>query len=373
MKKSRLIAMYLPQFHRIPENDKWWGEGFTDWVSVKKALPLFYRHKQPKKPMDNRYYDLSDVDQIRWQVNIANNYGIDGFCIYHYWFSSNQMLLGKPAEIILNNKDINTSFFFGWDNASWIRTWSKFKGDGNVWNPEMNNKIGEDINNDGCLAKLEYGTEEDWKTHFNYLVNYFRDSRYIKVNNKPVFLILNNKVETVASMCSYWNNMAKQIGFAGMYFICRYDIKNSMNAMDAAYLYEPINSGWQSNNMIQKGLKYVKNKLAIVDKYNYDRIWKKIIRNAKRNKVQNIFYGSFVNYDDSPRRGKKGKVVVGGTPEKFCKYLSKLYTISNSQNKEFLFLTAWNEWGEGAYLEPDIDNGYEYLEAVRKAKKLCSE
>ena len=124
MKNTKIIAMYLPQYHQIPENDKWWGEGFTDWVGAKSASSLFEGHEQPKIPMNDNYYDLSKADDIRWQAKLAREYGVYGFGIYHYWFSSSQKLLTKPAELILANKDIDIPFFFAWDNCSWVRTWS---------------------------------------------------------------------------------------------------------------------------------------------------------------------------------------------------------------------------------------------------------
>ena len=156
---TKLFAMYLPQYHEIKENSEFWGKGFTDWVGVKAATPLFENHLQPRSPLNKNYYDLSIVDNVKWQASIAKKYGIDGFGIYHYWFNNDKNLLTKPAEIILENKDININYFFAWDNGSWKRTWSKIQG--NDWAPNQDEKI----NQSGPQVLVEYilGTENDWK------------------------------------------------------------------------------------------------------------------------------------------------------------------------------------------------------------------
>ena len=161
MVKTKIIAAYLPQFHETKENNEFWGEGFTDWVGVKKAKPQFRGHIQPKVPLDNKYYDLLDVNTIKWQTTLANKYGVDGFNIYHYWFKNGKKMLNKPAELILENKDINIKFFFSWDNCSWVRSWSSIQG--NNWTPENNNGKKQ------CLLELDYGDEKQWEKHFNYL------------------------------------------------------------------------------------------------------------------------------------------------------------------------------------------------------------
>lgn len=368
---SKIIAMYLPQYHEIPENDKWWGKGFTDWVSVKNAIPLFPSHIQPKKPYQNNYYDLGNKENIKWQIGLAKSNGIYGFGIYHYWFSSNLQLLQKPAELILNNKDLDIPFFFAWDNSTWIRTWSNLLSKQkyiNDWSPEIDN-----ITNhlgDGVLAKLDYGTEEDWIKHFNYLLPFFLDSRYIKVNNSPVFVIWNNNEEnTLVKMMNCWKKLAIKSGFSGIMFISRYDPLKKTTLFDKYFNYEPNFSTNLNKNFFARAASSINRRVfrkSKLKKYSYDSVWRKSISFAKKNINENIFYGAFVNYDDTPRRGNKGTVILNGTPQKFKKYLSELTTVSNSQNKEFIFLTAWNEWGEGAYLEPDTIFKFAYLSAIKK-------
>ena len=367
--KTKIIAMYLPQYHETDENNRWWGKGFTDWVSTKNAEALFSGHQQPRVPFEENYYDLSQIEPLKQQVIMARKHGIEGFCFYHYWFSSQFKTLTKPAENLLNNPDIDIPFMFAWDNSSWIRTWSKFKKNSNAWSPK-NDSSTERGDDNGVLAQLDYGDRNDWKIHFDYLLPFFQDQRYIKIYNAPVFIFWNNyQKEILAQMREAWNMWAKEVGFDGMYFITRDDPYKDVFGYDALFNYEPQFSGWLNIGFAKRvfrRLKYLVGKESL-KKYSYDKIWKKILRYADSHPKS--YCGAFVGYDDTPRRGKRGTVVIGQTPQKFQKYLDQLYRISQSQGKEFIFLTAWNEWGEGAYLEPDTTDGYAYLEAVKAVKE----
>lgn len=376
MSKTKIIAMYLPQFHCIPENDQFWGKGFTDWVTVKKARPLFKGHLQPKVPLGNNYYDLSIKDNIVWQAKLAKEYGIDGFGIYHYWFNNDTNLLTKPAEIILENKDIDIDFFFAWDNNNWKRSWSNV--DGNDWAPSAESEADK---KDGQKILIPYilGTEKDWDNHFNHLLPYFKDKRYIKKDNKPIFMVWGFS-DGIVKMAKYWDSLCKINGFNGLHIIYKYDEKGIKRIPvfphgEMAYRYEPIFTAWTKLSFWQLVKRKIRKKLNLQEglkTYDYDAVWNEILSDAKSGLYsdRNIINGGFVSYDDTPRRGyNRGKVLMGSTPDKFRRYLSELIKISISNRKEFVFLTAWNEWGEGAYLEPDEKNGYAYLEAVREARK----
>lgn len=359
--------MYLPQFHCIPENDKFWGKGFTDWVSVKKSIPLFKGHIQPKHPLNDNYYDLSKEESIEAQVKMAEQFDIDGWGIYHYWFNDKQCLLTKPAEILLNNKDLNMNYFFAWDNTSWKRSWSNVDG-GNAWAPSMEGEIQHEGN--GVMVQYVLGGEKEWKKHFDYLLPFFKDTRYEKKNGKPLFVIFHYS-EGIRRMCDFWDSLAKKSGFEGMTFIFRYDEKLRIPKSEMVFKYEPVFSGWSHFSLKER----IINKLRKIMRgnkgpniYSYDNIWRKLLSNAKRDTSCNLMHGAFVTYDDTPRRGRKGIVVRNSTPDNFQKYLSQLIGISSSQNKDYIFLTAWNEWGEGACLEPDSDNAYAYLKAYKQAK-----
>lgn len=363
--KSKIIVNYLPQYHVIPENDKWWGKGFTDWEAVKNAKPLFKGHIQPKMPINGDYYFLDNPNEIRKQVKIARKYGIYGFGIYHYWFNSELQLLQKPAEIILQNKDININFLFLWDNATWKRTWSNVKH-ANDWSPQNDNP--EKQTGTGILAELIYGTKEDWKYHFDYLLPFFKDDRYIKIDNKPVFGFFQpiNNFETIKKMANYWDELAKENGFGGILCMTR-DNYNGLN-LDYSFRYTPLVPTNKITYIKYKLKDVIASKTGKIRFYDYDRCWQEILREAKKSN-NHTFLSGFVKFDDTPRRGNNGRVIQGSTPLKFEKYVKELINISTEQGKKFLFLTAWNEWGEGAYFEPDTDEGYAYLEALERAVK----
>lgn len=364
-KKVKIIANYLPQYHQIPENDKWWGKGFTDWIAVKNASPLFENHNEPRIPLNNNYYDLSKPENIRWQAKLAKENGIYGFGIYHYWFSSDLNLLQTPSEIILNDKSIDIHFMFIWDNFTWKRTWSKLTN-GAAYAPAFDGEHDETNHDNGILAELKYGNEEEWKIHFDYLLKFFEDDRYIKIDNKPVFSFYQsrNNFPVIKKMVSYWDKLAKENGFSGIMCLSKdilYPVK-----LERRMKYSPfqMTTPFLYLKYKLKSKKYLKiGKPAVWD---YDEVWKDIITEAKFSAKDSYLCG-FVGYDDSPRRGNKARIIKGGSPQKFEYYLKKLLEISKRQNKEFMFLMAWNEWGEGSYLEPDTINKYEYLEAVKKA------
>ncbi len=364
MDKPKIIALYLPQFHRIPENDKFWGEGFTDWVTVKNAKPLFKGHRQPRVPLNNNYYDLSQKENVAWQAKLAKEYGIYGFGIYHYWFNNKQNLLTKPSEIIRDNDDIDINYCFVWDNSNWKRSWSNVPG--NAWAPIVDSK---DQQGSEILIEHILGDKPDWENHFNYLLTHFKNDKYIKLDNKPVFGIYNAN-EKIYPMCEYWNELAIKNGFDGVNVIFQCGGRKDIPNRYLKYRYEPHASSWYDKSIMS----------IVVDKftkmfhgssktsfYDYDSIWNCLLKNARKGN-DSTFYGAFIDYDDAPRRGKLGaKIVNGSTPEKFEKYFSELVKISAIQNKDFIFLTAWNEWGEGAYIEPDNAIGYAYLEAVKNS------
>lgn len=191
----KIIAFYLPQFHDIPENDEWWGKGFTEWVNVKKAQPLYKGHEQPRIPMNENYYNLLDDNVKIWQANIAKEYGIYGFCYYHYWFGG-KLLLEKPMEQMLANPKVDIPFCISWANEPWTKAW---------------------VNESKVLIPQFYGGKKEWKEHFDYLLPFFKDNRYIKEDNKPLFIIYRAEViDCLNDMLDYWTELARQNGFSGM-------------------------------------------------------------------------------------------------------------------------------------------------------------
>ena len=365
--RTKIIANYLPQFHRTNENDEWWGEGYTDWTAVNNAVPLFDGHKQPRIPKDG-CYDLSDPAVLKKQAELAVKYGITGFGIYHYWFSKEQNFLTLPCRLLLENKDIDIKFLFIWDNASWKRNWDNVKP-GNEWDwAPLYEKNG--VVKSGVLAELKYGSEKDWKDHFDYLLPFFKDERYIRIDGKPVFAFFHQDIEPecITKMTVFWDQLAKENGLPGIYTIGQ---TNQHDIRCAAYQfdYQPPRGGWTNLSFYDK----VRNKLFSTNsrfEYDYDTIWKNILKHALKDIDKDVFYSGFVSYDDTPRRGRdKGRIVLGASPIKYERYLEELLKISGRAGKEYVFLTAWNEWGEGAYLEPDTEYGFSYLEATASALK----
>ncbi len=362
----KIIANYLPQYHQIPENDRWWGEGFTDWSAVKASKPLFAGHDQPRVPLNGNYYSLDNVDSIRWQAEIAKKYGVYGFGIYHYWFSSQQQLLQKPAELLLENKDIDIHFMFIWDNLTWKRTWSKLSR-GLDWAPSYDKPADSRTEEDtGILAELIYGKEEDWKKHYDYLRPFFMDDRYIKQGNRPIFSVFQprNDIQTLTKMAEYWNTLAQQDGFDGILLLSKDSVWPER--MERKMKYAPFAPTSKRIFLEYKLKEYWAKRRKSIGFYDYDKCWKNILIDAKKAKPDTYLCG-FVRYDDSPRRGNKGRIIQGASPSKFAQYLEELLKISRKQGKEYVFLMAWNEWGEGSYLEPDQLDEYAYLVAVQTA------
>lgn len=357
----KTIAMYLPQYHRIPENDEWWGEGFTEWTAVKNAKPLFEGHNQPKEPMNDFYYNLLDKSTMEWQAKLASEYNIFGFCFYHYWFKDGRKILEKPAENLLEWKDINTHFCFCWANESWARTWSNIPSK-NTWAHKFEDETGRDENDNGVLLEQKYGREKEWKEHFDYLLPFFKDERYIRSNGKPVFIIYKPaQILCLEDMLIKWNEWAQEAGLEGIYIIASNSDRERWENVNAYLLHEPQNS---INMFGKKLLEDVNTNIGWNQKFSYDKTWKTIL-NSKQDPEEKTYVGGFINYDDTPRHSKKGSCFADVTIEKFRVYFEKLVIKNIHLKNQFIFMNAWNEWGEGMYLEPDRENGFSYLETIK--------
>lgn len=368
----KIIAFYLPQFHNIPENDEWWGDGFTEWVNVKKAKPLFEGHEQPRIPLNNNYYNLLDDEVKIWQANLAKRYGIYGFCYYHYWFDG-KLLLEKPMEQMLANSQINIPFCICWANEPWTKAW-----------------VGETK----TLIPQKYGNKKEWKEHFDYLLPFFKDKRYILDEGKPLVVIYRPEIiEVLNEMLDYWKSLAIEAGFPGLKFAYQsagmdeipkekrndsrfdYDIE-----FQPAYAFTELNKN--TLPLLRKLKKRVSDfvekhtgktvrffgsgKIAALNRVDYDMAWQTILNTTPETDLR--VPGAFVDWDNTPRHGDRGRVYVGKTPEKFTKYLTQqIVRAREVYHKDMIFMYAWNEWAEGGYLEPDEKNGYAYLEGIKKA------
>lgn len=348
----KIIAFHLPQFHSIPENDEWWGPGFTEWTNTKRAKPIFPGHVQPKEPLDNFYYNLLDKEALRWQIDLAKKYGIYGFCFYHYWFLGKQ-LLEKPLEILLANKDLSFPFCFSWANHSWTRTWLESKE---------------------VLLEQTYGNEEDWEKHFYFLKPYFEDSRYINVDQMPV-VVFNRPLDfnRADDMVAHWQKLAVKNNFKGLYLIETLSSfqkgavlkkSNALLESEPSYTYNFLPLWYRA---IRKGLKMFF-PFTTPNFNHYSSFWKTLLRRQPLQTENKVYAGAFVNWDNAARRPNNANIFLGFDPEKFKKYLkAQLIRSKNLYKSEFVFLNAWNEWAEGNYLEPDKENGFSILESVQQA------
>lgn len=355
--KPKLIARYLPQYHRIPENDRWWGDGFTDWVTVKNAEALFADHRQPRRPLNDNYYNLLDRDTLKWQVTLAKEYGIDGFAFYHYWFSEGKRLLEKVEQNVLQWKDIDVHYCFCWANESWVRSWSKFV-EGNAW-ADIYDKICTNENND-VLVEQKYGFEREWREHVEYLLPFFKDDRYIKYDGHPVFIIYRpERLYCLSDMLDIWNDVLCKNGLQSLFII-----GESVEG-------EFVNNHFIDANLVRfapffKCIESRKKECG-VSMYDYSEYWYQTLYNKSYDSIHNktTYHCVTTDYDNTPRKGNKGTLLSGVTPEIFKENFAKLYDKSLKNGDEFIFINAWNEWGESSYLEPDTQWKYSFLEAVR--------
>lgn len=352
----KLISFYLPQFHEIPENNDAWGRGFTEWTNVSKSKPLFLGHRQPRIPLGGNYYNLLDDGVMEWQTDLAGKYGIYGFCFYHYWFHG-RLVLEKPAERLLKNEKIGFHYCFAWANEPWTKTWHGAGGNKEILIPQT------------------YGGEEEWSRHYDYFRPFFHDRRYIKEGNRPMLLVYRlRNIPHFNDMIRYWNARAREDGFQGLFLVsmnvCREHVAKSI-WVNGSVDFEPNRTkseilGTESAIAPKEKGGWLQNRFA-VKAIQYDRINREML---KASHEKNHFRTVFVDYDDSPRRGVRAVVTRGTSPEKFGRYLKAALRQSLEEGNEYVFLNAWNEWGEGNYLEPDERHGYGYLEKVRECMDL---
>ena len=353
----KVLAFHLPQFHRIPENDLWWGEGFTEWHNTKKAKPIFAGQHQPRTPLGERYYDLSDPEAIRWEMELARQYGLDGFCYYHYWFDG-KLLLEKPLEIMRELPE-RMSYCFCWANEPWSRTW-----DGT-----------HDV-----LVEQRYRGAEDWQAHFEYLLPFFKAETYICMDGRPVLVLYRSEdIDDCDAMITYWDECCRQQGFAGIYVI---EEKNSFQQeavcrqSRACLEFEPMYTLTHTRTFRDKVQDYTTTRLFRLKYrtqnylYSYDRVWRNILERIRvPMEGKDTCLGAFVDWDNTARKGERSLIFQGASPEKFGEYLRRLIRLGKWMDCPMVFINAWNEWGEGTYLEPDTVNEYKYLEALRHAMK----
>lgn len=375
-KRARVIAFYLPQYHPIEINDKYWGKGFTEWRNVTLAKPLFRGHYQPHLPADLGFYDLRIPEVREEQALLAEEAGVEGFCYWHYWFKKGEEVLERPLDEVVRLKKPNFPFCIGWANHSWkTSTWTKL------------------TTSDQYIFKQEYLGNTDHIAHFYRLLDAFRDERYIKVEGKLLFIIYDILgFENFLEFKSLWNQLAIENNLPGFYFVSHMETVGHISVktiLTSGYIDKMINAsiknaflsgadGIGTINMRNAEFKAY-GKLCkliysasrrylssfILEKYDF----KKIIQNIliEQNKQNNVFPEIINGNDRSPRAGRKAIIYYNVTPDSFYDGAKKVidYVQHKDYDHRIIFLNSWNEWGEGMHMEPDLKYGKGFINALR--------
>lgn len=369
MNKIRTIAIHLPQFHPFPDNDEWWGKGFTEWTNVTKSKPLFEKHYQPHLPADLGFYDLRLEEARLAQEALAKEYGIYGFCYYHYWFNEKR-LMSEPLDRKLRNLNEDLPFMLCWANENWSRAWD-----------------GKDKD---VLIEQNYSEDDDRK-HIQYLLPIFKDERYIRIDGKPVFVVYkSSELPHPENTIKIWREEAAKEGLE--LYVCRMDRWNTPNGkeildlgFDAAIDFQPLSPS------LKKYLAEEKSKIDFSYKTRFERKVRRVFSKNKYDQSPQIidyekytkfdtknfdpqykvYPGFSPSWDNSARRKFNATVFINSTPLVFYNWifekLKKYKPYSKEEN--FIFINAWNEWAEGNHLEPCQKWGLQYLEALKNALK----
>jgi len=348
--RVRVIAFYLPQFHTVPENDRWWGAGFTEWKNVQRALPNFVSHYQPHRPGELGYYDLSNPERMEAQAALAQSYGVHGFCFYYYSFSGRRML-EKPVDQMMERGSPNIPFCLCWANENWTRTWDG--GDKSV------------------LLAQTYRPEDDIAI-IEDLIRYLKAPNYIRVRGKPLLAVYRPQLLPDAKgTAETWRRICREQG-VGEIYLAMVEVfehaRNQPNPEDWGYdasiefpptgMGEPMQPPGDIINPRFKGM--------VCD-------YRRMVQRYMQEPIPGFtrFRGVMPSWDNSPRRQDDSYAFHHATPGALQAWLEAVIDQTRDQNhgdERIVFVNAWNEWAEGAHLEPDERFGRAWLEAVRNAQ-----
>ena len=350
---ARFIAFYLPQYHPTKENDEWWGAGFTEWTNVVRAKKLYRGHYQPKIPADLGFYDLRLSESREAQARMAREYGIEGFCYWHYWFGNGRRLLQRPFDEVVAYGKPDFPFCLAWANHSWAK--KQFDKNGTQ---EM-------------LMEQTYPGDEDFILHFNTMLPAFKDNRYIKVNGKLLFMVYNPLDNpSLKRFMELWQKMAKENGLEGFYFVGKTDKgRRKKEILDWGYNAVYNDSFVNIHHMLplyKKVLIELRKRIwPGPDKYAYKDAVKYMVGETSKDVCEIPVISP--NWDHTPRSGNNGTLFYNCQPQYFKGLVKRVIALVKHKPKEeqVVLIKAWNEWGEGNYMEPDLKYGRGMLEALK--------
>lgn len=377
----KISAMFLPQFHEDPWNSKWWGEGFTEWDNVRAAKPLFPEHRQPRVPA-NGYFDLTDEAELVLQSQMAKRYGIDAFTFYDYWYDGTK-LLGAPLQKILTLPEFDIEFSLCWANHSWTRSWTNRTGALDV------------------LIEQTYPSDKQARIrHFDYLAKVFSDNRYVRINGKPLIQIYDVRAVPVSYIDDFRRHVEQLIGVEphiDALITAWQPSWDFLNNYNSATLFQPSVALFSPVEMfsttaakatletrlrsaplpVKKLLYYVQDMLPNqIKKFPYDENWEKLLLQYRLSGQASpipLNPMAFVDFDNTPRYRDRARIVEGYSAEIFKNGMKRLLKEAKKQDTiGYCFINAWNEWGEGAYLQPDESENFSRLEAIYDAKKISA-
>jgi lipopolysaccharide biosynthesis protein len=347
---ARAVAFYLPQYHPIPENSAWWGPGFTEWTNTAKATPLFRGHRQPHLPSELGFYDLRLDESRRAQSDLALEHGIEAFCYWHYWFGAGSRILERPFTEVLASGSPEISFCLGWANQSWTGIWH-----------DAENRV---------LKEQTYPGPEDDQVHFDTILPAFRDSRYLRVDGKPVFYVFRpEELPDAGRFVDRWQAMARAVGLEGLYLVAevsdllglggKYD-RVAEDGFDAG-VYVRLPARRDRLSVMRMRLRRRRGGPEVYPYTTDPALWDRVRENPR---LQPSVYP---NWDNTPRSGSRGLVLNGSRPTSFATNVGHaVETLRDRPAQErLLWIKSWNEWAEGNYLEPDLEHGRAWLEALR--------
>lgn len=354
MSKPRLISFYLPQYYPTVENSQWWGEGFTEWTNVGRAKPLFIGHYQPKVPQDLGYYDLRLPQVRKEQALLAKEAGIEGFCYWHYWFGNGERLLDMVFREVVATGEPDFPFCLCWANHSWYAK---------TWDPKVPDKL---------LVEQKYLGVKDYTNHFMEMLPAFKDKRYMKVGNKLIFGIFAPlRFIDFKVFKQTWDSLAKEHGLDGFYFfaINRIPAKEQF-LYDMGYdsvVTDCVDLRLQEQSKLSIYFNGILRRLRIPRTTRYSSYCRDLVNNYQV--ADNTHPCLYPNFDHSPRSGYRGIILRDSTPNNWYKFLKSIFAITShrSHPNNLVFIKAWNEWGEGNYMEPDLKYGKGYINYTRKA------